>query len=81
MTYKGGMRRGLGRRFKREGIYIYTQLIHIVEQQKLTHCKVIILQLKKKKEKSFVRLLFLVACWCLLPYQGCLPVGDHILGC
>ena len=63
MTYKGGMRRGLGRRFKREGIYIYTQLIHIVEQQKLTHCKVIILQLKKKKErKVIVLLLFLVAC-------------------
>ena len=43
--------------------YIYTQLIHIVEQQKLTHCKVIILQLKKKKErKVIVLLLFLVAC-------------------
>ena len=33
-----------------EGIYVYTQLIHFVVQQKLSqHCKAIILQLKKKK--------------------------------
>ena len=34
-------------RLKREGIYLYLQLIHIAVQQKLTqHCKAIILQLK-----------------------------------
>ena len=35
-------------RLRREGIYVYAQLINIVVQQKLTqHCKAIILQLKK----------------------------------
>ena len=29
-----------------EGIYIYIQLIHFIVQQKLTHCKAIIFQLK-----------------------------------
>ena len=39
-------------RFKRKGIYVYLQLIHIVVQQKLAkHCKAIILQLKKQKKK------------------------------
>ena len=34
---------------KREGIYVYLNLIHVVVQQKLTqHCKAIILQLKIK---------------------------------
>ena len=34
-----------GRRLKREGIYVYLQLIHFVIQQKLMqHCKAIILQ-------------------------------------
>ena len=31
-----------------ERIYVYTWLIHDVVQQKLTHCKIIIFQLKKK---------------------------------
>jgi len=31
---------------KREGIHVYLWLIHIVVQQKPTHCKEIILQLK-----------------------------------
>ena len=31
-----------------EGTYVYLKLIHIVIQQKLIHCKAIILQLKKK---------------------------------
>ena len=32
------------RRLKREGIYVYLKLIHVVVQQKLTqHCKAIIL--------------------------------------
>ena len=30
-----------------EGTYVYLKLIHIVIQQKLIHCKAIILQLKK----------------------------------
>ena len=42
--------RGSGRGLKREGIYIYLELIHVVVQQKLTqHCKAIILQLKKNR--------------------------------
>ena len=41
---------GLGGRSKREGIYVYIQLIHFVVQQKLTqHCKANILQYKKKE--------------------------------
>ena len=49
----GGRGRGnwggeLGRRLKREGIYVYIQLIHFVVQQKLTqHCKTIIVQFLK----------------------------------
>jgi len=36
-----------GEKLKREGIYVYLQLIHIVIQQKPTqHCKETILQLK-----------------------------------
>ena len=40
-------------RFKRKGIYVYIQLIHVAVQQKLTqHCKAIILQLKNKLRKE-----------------------------
>ena len=40
----------VGGRFKREGIYVYVQLIHFVVQQELTqYCKAIILQLKEPK--------------------------------
>ena len=40
----------MGRRFKREGTYVYLRLIHIEVWQKTTKfCKAIILQLKKKK--------------------------------
>ena len=43
----------VGGRLKREGIYVYIELIHITEQQKLTqYCKAIILQLKKKKQPT-----------------------------
>ena len=39
--------RGMGGRPKREGIYVYLQLIHVVVCWRLTqHCKAIILQLK-----------------------------------
>ena len=44
---------GVGRRFKRKGIYVYLWLIHIVVRQKpAQHCKAIILQLKIKKKKK-----------------------------
>ena len=40
----------MGRRFKREGTYVYLWLIHIEVWQKTTKfCKALILQLKKKK--------------------------------
>ena len=36
---------GVGGRSKREGIYVYIELIHFIVQQKLTqHCEAIILQ-------------------------------------
>ena len=41
-----------GGRHRREGIYVYLYLIHIVVQQKLTQlCKAVILQLKSKVKK------------------------------
>ena len=44
-----------GERYKREGIYVYTQLIHFVVQQKLTqHCKATIPQLKQKYFEIFL---------------------------
>ena len=51
---------GVGGRHKREGIYLYIQLIHFLVQQKLTpHCKAINLQLKKKLQ-SIIQGLALV---------------------
>ena len=42
---------GEGGRAKKEGIYVYIQLIHFTVQQKLTqHCKAIILPPKKRKK-------------------------------
>ena len=39
----------VGGKLKREGFYIYLQLIHVVVQQKLAHhCKAITLRLKSK---------------------------------
>ena len=51
------MEREVGRRFKREGIYVYLWLIYVEVQQKtVKFCKAIILQLKskliKKKKKD-----------------------------
>ena len=40
-----------------ERIYVYTWLIHDVVQQKLTHCKIIIFQLKKKVGPTSIPLL------------------------
>ena len=42
----------VGRGLKRERIYVYLRLIHVIVQQKPTqHCKAIILQFKKKKRE------------------------------
>ena len=46
---------GVGRRLKKEGSYIHTSLIHVVQQKLIQHCKAIILQFnkfKKRKEKK-----------------------------
>ena len=53
MTQKGGTGREVGERFKREGIYVYLQLIPVfVWQKSAQHCKAIILQFKIKKPKE-----------------------------
>ena len=50
MTWMGGMGRG---RSMREAMNIYIELTHFVVQQKLSqHCKAIILQFQKNKEKT-----------------------------
>ena len=44
---------GDGRRFKREGTFVYLWLIHVDVWRKLTqHCEAIILQLKKNSQKT-----------------------------
>ena len=44
---------GGGGRSKREGIYVYIELIRFIVQQKLAqHCKAIVLQLKKKAQPN-----------------------------
>ena len=55
MTKRGGMGEVRGR-LKREGIFVYLQLIHTVLQEKLIqHWKAIILPLKKKDEVGYER--------------------------
>ena len=55
-TQRGGM--GLEGRFRREGTYVYVWLIHIVVWQKPTqYCKTLILQLKKKNNLCFSRIV------------------------
>ena len=50
-----------GREAKREGIYVYLRLIHIVVLQKpMQHCKAIILQLKRFFLKNQFKKLHLV---------------------
>ena len=50
---------GRGERLKREGLCVYTRLIHIVVQQKLTqHCKAITLQRFKKIKRNVYSLPF-----------------------
>ena len=47
-----GRGEGMAGRLKRKGIYVYIQLIHFVVKQKLIqHCKAIIFQLKKERER------------------------------
>ena len=49
-TYRGGMGWELGRRFKREGTYVYIWPIHVDVWQKPTQCcESVILQLKRNK--------------------------------
>ena len=44
---------GVGEGLKREGIYVYLKVIHVIVQQKLTqHCKAIILPLRHKLQKK-----------------------------
>ena len=73
--------------FKREGVYVNTELIHFVVQQKLTqHCKPIILQFKntgkkfKKKQISFTkkkrRRELCPGTWSCLPLVVCLQQGQ-----
>ena len=58
MTQKGGVEQGVGGRLKMKGIQLHLQLIHVVVQQKLTqHCKTIIHQKKKKRQRQFSSLL------------------------
>ena len=43
----------MGGRLKREGVYVYLQLMHTVVQQKLTqYCKVTIPQLKNQQQQQ-----------------------------
>ena len=43
--------KGVGARLQREGMYVYTQLIHFVVQQKLMqHCKAFT-PIKKRKQR------------------------------
>ena len=52
-TQRSGMG-GVGERLKKQGTYVYLELIQVVVQQKLTqHCKVIIFQLKNKSPPEF----------------------------
>ena len=47
----------MGRRLKREGIYVYLALIHVEQQKPTQHCKAIILQLEinfKKMQNGYI---------------------------
>ena len=63
INLEGWVGRQMGRRFKREGIYVYLWLIHVEVWQKTTKfCKAIILQLKKK-DKMAKRVNFMLLCY------------------
>ena len=56
--------KAVGGKFKRKRICAYIQLIHSLVQQKLTqHCKLITLQLKKKKKKQSYSLMIANQSW------------------
>ena len=58
----GGMRWVIRRKLRKEGIYVYLQLIHVVQQNLTQHCKAIILRLKvnnNKKERVVVSIVSL----------------------
>ena len=60
------MGKEMGERFKREGIYVYLWLIHVVVWQKTAKfCKACILQLKKKLKRKGrgIRDQFANICW------------------
>ena len=59
----------VGGKLKREGIYVYLWLIHIVWQKPTKHCKAIILQLKiyiLKKVSLFFCIFSLFSSWITL---------------
>ena len=59
MTQRGEMGGSVGRKLRREEIYVHLQLLHIVVQQKPgQHCKGIILHLKIKINKYNIYFLF-----------------------
>ena len=43
----------MGGRLKREGIYVYLQVIHVVQEKLTQHCKEIILHLKNNLTRSY----------------------------
>ena len=50
---------GVGRRFRREGTYVYLWLMHVDVWQKPTqYCKTVTLQLKVNKRKKKLALIF-----------------------
>ena len=54
MTERVGMGVVMGRNAPEgESMYVYLQLIHVVVQQKPTHCKAIILKIKIKEKTIF----------------------------
>ena len=56
VTWRGGMGREVGRKFRREATYIYLWLIHADTWQKpAQHCTAIILQLNIKKLKNRIK--------------------------
>jgi len=67
---------GVGGRLKREGLYVYLWLIHLVVQQKLNIVKQLYSNLKNKKGHTKKFLLFIPVSWrqskmnslfCILP--------------
>ena len=65
---------GRGKGLKREGLYVYLQLIHTAVQQKLSpRCKAITLQLKKNKTTTLLKLNIPISCDLAIPLLGVYP--------